>query len=74
MNELSFPETTKYVIVQQATEGLDTFTCFVVEPQHQFSSGNSIVGVFDSEEEAKATFPQAFRIKKDQDSFLRSPE
>lgn len=60
MNEITFPETTKYVIVQQVTEGLDAFACFIVEPQHQFSSGSPIVGIFDSEKEAKAAFPQAF--------------
>jgi hypothetical protein len=60
MNEITYPETTKHVIIQQAKEGLDEFIHFVVEPQHQFSSGSPVVGVFESEEEAKATFPTAF--------------
>lgn len=60
MNEILFPEKTKYVIVQQAQEGLDSFICFKVDPQNQFSSGSPIVAIFNSEEEAKVVFPQAF--------------
>lgn len=62
MNEILFPETTKYVIVQQVKEGLDNFICFKVEPQNEFSSGSSIVAIFNSEEEAKNVFPQAFDV------------
>lgn len=63
MNEILFPETSKYAIVQQVKEGMDSFICFKVDPQNQFSSGSPIVAVFDSEEEAKSVFPQAFGLE-----------
>jgi hypothetical protein len=71
MNQINFPETTKYVVVQIIKEGVDEFQGFVVEPQHQFSSGNPIIRVFDSKEEAENVFPDLFKEKEfDLNDFL----
>jgi hypothetical protein len=56
MNELNYPETTKYVIVHNN----EVFTNHIVEPQNCFSTGQPFMVVFDTEEEAKQAFPQAF--------------
>jgi hypothetical protein len=56
MNEINFPETTKYVIVHDN----ETFVYHIVEPQNCLSTGQPFVEVFNSEEEAKQAFPQAF--------------
>jgi hypothetical protein len=64
MNEINYPETTKYVIVQIIKEGVDEFQGFVVEPHHQFSSGNPIIRVFDSKEMAEQLFPDLFKEKE----------
>lgn len=56
MGEISFPETTKHVIVKQ--NETDYFY-FIVESQNQFSTGSEIVGIFESKEEAKLAFPDA---------------
>lgn len=57
MPSIEHPETTKYVI---AHNNNDIFHYNIVEPQNYFASGQPYMDVFDSEEEAKAAFPQAF--------------
>ena len=57
MNELNYPETTKYVI---AHNGEDVYSYNVVEPLNCFSTGQPFMEIFNSEEEAKEKFPQAF--------------
>jgi hypothetical protein len=56
MNELNYPETTKHVIIHDN----ETFTYHIVEPQNCLSTGQPFMEIFDSEEEAKQVFPQAF--------------
>lgn len=56
MNELNYPETTKHVIVHDN----ETFVYHIVEPQNCLSTGQPFMEVFDTEEEAKLEFPQAF--------------
>ena len=56
MNELKYPETTKYAV---AHNGEDVFHYAVVEPNLSFSSGQPFMEIFDSEEEAKKKFPES---------------
>jgi hypothetical protein len=56
MNELNYPETTKHVIIHDN----EIFTYHIVEPQNCLSTGQPFMEIFDSEEEAKQFFPQAF--------------
>jgi hypothetical protein len=56
MNELNYPETTKYVIVHDN----ETFAYHIIEPQNCLSTGQPFMEIFDSEEEAKKAYPQAF--------------
>ena len=56
MNELNHPETTKHVIIHDN----ETFAYHIVEPQNCLSTGQPFMEIFDSEQEAKQTFPQAF--------------
>lgn len=57
MNELNYPQTTKYII---AHNGEDIFSFNTIEPQNCFSTGQPFMEIFDSKEEAKQAFPQAF--------------
>jgi hypothetical protein len=59
MNELNYPETTKYVIVHDN----EIFDFFIIEPQNCISTGKPYMEIFDSEEEAKQAFPQVFLQK-----------
>ena len=59
MNELNYPETTKHVIIHDN----ETFSYHIVEPQNCLSTGQPFMEIFDSEEEAKLAFPQAFPQK-----------
>jgi len=56
MHELNHPQTTKWVV---ATNNVDIFIGVVVEPQNCFSTGQPIMEVFDSKEEANTAFPNA---------------
>ena len=56
MKELNYPETTKHVIVHDN----EAFVYHVVEPQHCLSTGQLFMEIFNSQEEAKEAFPQAF--------------
>ena len=56
MKKLNNPETTKHVIVHNE----EVYTYIVIEPQNCLCTGQPNMEVFDSEEEAKSAFPQAF--------------
>lgn len=58
MYKLEYPETTKHVV---AYNGNGLFHYAKVEPQNCFATGQPFVEVFDSEEEAKKKFPDAFK-------------
>lgn len=65
MPSIEHPETTKYVI---AHNNNDVFHYAVVDPQNCFASGQPYMEVFNSEEEARAAFPQVFpQISQDTD-------
>jgi hypothetical protein len=57
INELNYPETTKYVI---AHNDKDIYSFNIVEPQNSFATGQPFIHVFDTEEAARAAYPQAF--------------
>jgi hypothetical protein len=57
MNTLKYPLTTKYVVIHN---GEDFCKCVTVKPDQEFLTGQPFMDVFDSEEEARNTFPQAF--------------
>ena len=57
MNELNYPETTKHVIIHN---GVDVYSYIVIEPCNCISSGQPFMEIFESKEEAKQSFPQAF--------------
>jgi hypothetical protein len=59
MKKLMHPETTKYVICHN---GNDVFHYSVVEPNDGLTTGQPFMEVFDTEEEAKEAFPQAFPL------------
>jgi hypothetical protein len=56
MNDLNYPETTKHVIVHDE----QNYTYLVVEPQNCLATGQPYMVVFNTKEEAKQEFPQAF--------------
>lgn len=56
MNELNYPETTKWVVFHNE----DKYSCCAVEPQNCFATGMPFMEIFNSEEEAKTAYPQAF--------------
>jgi hypothetical protein len=61
MNELNYPEITKHVIISADGEN---YTYHVVEPQNCFATGQPFMYIFDSEEEAKLAYPQAFKTEE----------
>lgn len=67
MNELNYPETTKWVV---AHNNEDIFIATQIEPQNCFSTGQPYMEIFDTEEEAKAAFPQAFSNIEDNQSLF----
>lgn len=52
---LNNPESTKWVV---AHNNKDIFHFSIVEPQHNFSTGQPYMEVFDSVDEVVAAFPQ----------------
>jgi len=56
MNELNYPETIKHVIIHNN----ETFTYHIVEPQNCLSTGQPFMEIFESEEDARQSFPLAF--------------
>lgn len=61
MNQINYPQTTKYII---AHNGKDVFSFNVIEPQNCFSTGQPFMEIFNTIEEAKEAFPQAFPEKQ----------
>jgi hypothetical protein len=57
MPTIEYPQTAKHVI---AHNNDDVFHYSIVEPQNCFATGQPYMEIFDSEEEAKQNFPQAF--------------
>lgn len=66
MNEIKYPETEKFVIVQTSEENI---ICHRVGPNNCFTTPFPILAVFDSLEEAKASYPQGSFLEKP--SFLK---
>jgi hypothetical protein len=56
MNEVIYPNSRKYVVVECLNKEL---VCYKIEPNQHFTTSNIIVGMFDTLEVAKTTFPQA---------------
>ena len=54
MNQLNYPETTKWVVAYNNT-GI-FHTCYV-EPQNCFSTGQPFLEIFDTQEELLSAFP-----------------
>jgi len=54
MNELNYPETTKYIV---AHNNIDVFHYVVVEPQNCFTTGQPFMEIFNTEEELLEKFP-----------------
>ena len=59
MNILKYPQTAKYVVIHN---GENYCKCVKVEAGQEFITGQPFMDVFDTEEEAKNTFPQAFEV------------
>jgi hypothetical protein len=54
MNELNYPQTTKWVI---AHNGIDIYIGSIVYPYNCFATGQPFMDIFDSKEEANTAFP-----------------
>jgi len=56
MNEIKYPETTKYAIVQND----EKFVGVIITPEQVLSTNNNIIKVFDTFDDAQNAYSQLF--------------